>query len=180
MRLGHQVQDDFAVDRRLKNRAARFEFVAQLRGVGEVAVVRNGDLARAAIHRQRLGVAQMRGAGRGIARVADGHLSRPVRAGLRPLKTCDTRPMPLCSRNCLPSRGDDAGAFLAAMLQGVKPVVGQFGGIGMPVNAEDTAIMFGIVLHERAPEPEPNGQPDPGQAARPDGPRGGEARLHHG
>src|SRR5207249_4758037 len=43
--------------------------------------------------------------------------------------------------------GDDSGAFLAAMLQGIEAVVGQFGGIRMPVNAEDPAIMFRIFLH---------------------------------
>jgi hypothetical protein len=42
--------------------------------------------------------------------------------------------------------GDDAGAFLPAMLQRVKAVVGQLGGIRMAENAEDSAIMFGIIL----------------------------------
>jgi len=40
---------------------------------------------------------------------------------------------------------DDAGAFLAAMLQRVKAEVGQFGGIRMAENAEDSAVMFGII-----------------------------------
>ena len=42
--------------------------------------------------------------------------------------------------------GDNAGAFLAAMLEGVEPVVGQFSGVLMTVNAEHTAVMFWIVL----------------------------------
>ena len=42
--------------------------------------------------------------------------------------------------------GDDAGAFLPAMLQRVKTVVGQFGGVRMTENAEHAAIMFGIIL----------------------------------
>ena len=42
---------------------------------------------------------------------------------------------------------DDAGALLPAMLQGVEAVVGQIGGVGMAVNAEDAAIMFWVVLH---------------------------------
>jgi hypothetical protein len=45
------------------------------------------------------------------------------------------------------SIGDDAGALLAAMLQRVKAVVGEFGGVRMTENAEHTAIMFGVVLH---------------------------------
>jgi hypothetical protein len=43
--------------------------------------------------------------------------------------------------------GDDAGAFLAAMLERVKAVVREFGGVGMAKNAEDAAIMFGVILH---------------------------------
>ena len=46
--------------------------------------------------------------------------------------------------------GDDAGAFLAAMLQRVKTVVGQLGSIGMSKNAEHAAIMFGVILHQLA------------------------------
>jgi hypothetical protein len=41
--------------------------------------------------------------------------------------------------------GDDAGAFLSAMLERIKAVVGQFGGIRMTENAEDSAVMFGIM-----------------------------------
>jgi hypothetical protein len=33
------------------------------------------------------------------------------------------------------------------MLQRVKAVVGEFGGVRMTENAEHTAIMFGVVLH---------------------------------
>src|SRR4051794_39276148 len=41
----------------------------------------------------------------------------------------------------------DPRAFLPAMLQRVKAVVGQFRGVRMPENAEDAAIMFGVILH---------------------------------
>ena len=42
---------------------------------------------------------------------------------------------------------DDARAFLSAMLQGVKAIISQLGGVGVAINAEDTAIMFGVTLH---------------------------------
>ena len=44
--------------------------------------------------------------------------------------------------------GDDARAFLAAMLQRVEAVVSQLRGVRMAVNAEDAAIMFRIVIHQ--------------------------------
>ena len=53
--------------------------------------------------------------------------------------------MPLVLAELSAVAGDDARAFLAAMLQGVEAVVGQFGGIRMAENAEDTAIMFWII-----------------------------------
>ena len=59
-KLRHQVQDDLAINRRLKNGALGFEFFAQLRGVGEVAIVGDGDLAPRAIDRQRLCISQVR------------------------------------------------------------------------------------------------------------------------
>jgi hypothetical protein len=45
--------------------------------------------------------------------------------------------------------GDNPGAFLSAMLEGVKTVVRQFRGIRMTENAEHTAIMFGVILLHR-------------------------------
>ena len=42
--------------------------------------------------------------------------------------------------------GDNAGALLSAVLERVKAVVGEFGGIRMTENAEHATIMFGIVL----------------------------------
>jgi len=39
--------------------------------------------------------------------------------------------------------GHDARAFLSSMLEGVQPVIGQFGGVRVPVNAEDSTVMLG-------------------------------------
>jgi hypothetical protein len=40
----------------------------------------------------------------------------------------------------------DTGAFLPAMLQGIEAEVGQFSGVGMAINAKDSAVMFGVVF----------------------------------
>ena len=48
----------------------------------------------------------------------------------------------------LPSvRRDNACAFLAAMLKGVKTVIRQFGSIRMTEDAKNAAIMFWVLLH---------------------------------
>ena len=39
-------------------------------------------------------------------------------------------------------------AFLTSVLQGIQAVIRQFRGIRMPENAEDTAIMFWIIVHQ--------------------------------
>ncbi len=72
-RLRHQMQDDLAIDRRLKNGALGLQLLAQLRRVGQVAVVRDGDLAFGAIDGERLRIGDVGGTGRGIARVAHRH-----------------------------------------------------------------------------------------------------------
>ena len=71
-RLGHEVEDDLAVDRGLEDGALGFQFVAQEVGVDQVAVVADGDLAARAIDDDGLGVFERAGAGGGIADVADG------------------------------------------------------------------------------------------------------------
>ena len=43
---------------------------------------------------------------------------------------------------------DDAGAFLAAMLESVEAVVRKLSGVRMAENTEDATIMLGIILHE--------------------------------
>ena len=123
-RLGQEVQDDLAVHRGLEDRAFGLQLLAKLGGVGQVAVVGDGDLAAGAIHRERLGVAQVRGAGRGIARVADGDGAGQVvqDAALEDLRH---QAHAFVGVELPAVRGDDARAFLAAVLQGVEAVVGQ-------------------------------------------------------
>ena len=145
-RLRQHHDDDFAVHGRLEDEAAAFEFVAELGGVGQVAVVGDGNLAARAIHRERLGVAQVRRAGGGIARVADGHVADEVVQDFRAVEHLRHQAHAVVLEKLPVVAGDDAGAFLAAMLERVKAVVGQFGGIRMAENAEHAAIMFGIIL----------------------------------
>jgi hypothetical protein len=143
------VEDDLAVHRRLKNASLRLQLLAQEGGVGQVAVVRDGNLALRAIDRQRLRVLDARRARGRITRVSDRNGADQVmqhRTGenLRHQSHAAMDPELLSGR-----AGDNARALLTAMLEGVEAVVRQFGGVGMTVNAEDTAIMFRIqwLLH---------------------------------
>ena len=71
----HQVEHDFGIAGRLEDGAAAAEVGAQFGGIGDVAVVRDGDLALVADHGERLGVEQHGVAGGGVAGVADGQVA---------------------------------------------------------------------------------------------------------
>ena len=74
-RSRQQVEDDLAVHRGLENRTLLFQLGPQAGGVGEVAVVTDGDLAAGAVHDQRLGVLDVRAAGGRVADVTDGEVT---------------------------------------------------------------------------------------------------------
>lgn len=42
--------------------------------------------------------------------------------------------------------GDDSGAFLAAVLEGVEGQVGEAGGLGVAVDADDAALLAGLIV----------------------------------
>src|SRR5262249_16459392 len=113
----------------------------------QVAVVGDGDLAARAIDRQWLGVAQMGRTGGRVAGVADGDVPRPLGPILFSENLGDQPHAAMDMEFPLRVERDDAGAFLAAMLQRVKAVTGEFGRLGMAENAENSAVMFRIVPH---------------------------------
>src|SRR5204863_9023814 len=125
--LSHQVQNDFTINGGLKNRTSRFELVTQPGGVSQITVVRNSDLPAGTIDSEGLRVAQVRGASGGIARVANGHIPNHVMQNFS-VKHLGYQAHPLMRVEKLSIVGDDAGALLAAMLQRIKSVVGEFGG----------------------------------------------------
>ena len=80
--------------------------------------------------------------------MANRHSARQLMQNV-PIKNLRNESHPFMHMEIASIMADDASAFLTAMLKGVKSVVGQFGGIRMPVNAKHTAIMFRIILHEK-------------------------------
>jgi hypothetical protein len=48
--------------------------------------------------------------------------------------------------NLAPVAGDDAGAFLASMLEGVEAEIGNVGGLGMPIDGEDAALFVKFIV----------------------------------
>ena len=143
----HQVHDHFGVAGGLEDRAAMFERAAQLAGVGEIAVVRQRQLALVAIDDDGLRVDQRSVAGGGVARVADGGGAGQPREH-RGLKDFLHQAHAFFEMQRGAVGGDDAGGFLAAMLQGVESQIGELGGFGMAEDAADTAVIVKVIVVE--------------------------------
>ena len=143
---GDQVDDDLGVGGGLEDAAARDESVAEHARVGEVAVVRDAKPADGEVGEERLDVAHFGGALRGIAVVADGrpprervdHLARGKYIADQP-----ERPVRMKERAV---GADDAGRFLAPVLQRVQAERGMGGCVGVPEDAEDPALLPQFVV----------------------------------
>ena len=117
---GDQVKDDLGVGGRLEDGPFADQLVPQIKVVGQVAVVGDGDAALIEIGEHRLDVAQEAAAGGGIAGVADscgsGQAFRQIRSaeGL-----ADQAHVAFGVEAGVVDAGDAAG-FLAAVLKGVQ------------------------------------------------------------
>ena len=70
----------------------------------------------------------------------------------REVKWSPTRPSAALGMEMVAVEADDAGRFLAAMLERVQPERGQGRGIGMVEDAEHAALLVQPVLFEPAPD----------------------------
>ena len=136
-----QMQQHLGVARRLEDRSFAHEHLAQFLRVDQIAVVADGDFAVGAVDQNRLRVLDAAVAGRRIAHVADGaHAGEPV--DRRFVEVVGDVAEGLVDLQSAAVRGRDADGFLAAMLQRVQPEIGQVGGLGVAVDAEDAALFF--------------------------------------
>ena len=115
--------------------------VHELTGVGEVAVVGQGEGGAGRRAEHRLGVLPGGGALGGVADVADGDVAGEVGQGLVVEDLGDQAEV-LVDEDLGAVGGGDAGRLLAAVLEGVQAEVGQAGDLlaGGP-DAEDTALL---------------------------------------
>jgi len=121
------------------------EFAAPLGGVGEVPVMAEGDFALVAVDDDRLGVKQSFVAGGRVAGVADGQAAGKFceNAGLEDFFDFAHGAMELEFRAVA---RDDAGGFLAAMLQSVEAEVGEIRGFGMAEDAEHATVVVEMIV----------------------------------
>ena len=116
-------------------------------GVDQVAVVAERDRAVGGGAERRLRVLPGAGAGRGVARVADGQVAlERVEGGL--VEHLRDQAHVLVDQDLPPVADRDAGGLLAAVLQGVEPEIGQLGDVlaGRPDPEDATGVLRALVL----------------------------------
>ncbi len=122
-----------------------FEFAAPFGGVGEVAVVAQGDFAFVAIDHDGLGVEQGFVAGRGIAGMADRNIAWKL-GEYRGHENFFHFAHSTVRVKFAAMTGNDAGGFLAPMLQRIKPEIREVGGFGMAEDAEHTTFVVKMIV----------------------------------
>jgi hypothetical protein len=153
---GDEVDDDLGVGRGGEDRPRRLELVPEQLGVDEVAVVRDRDRAPRVLHREGLGVLEVRGARRRVADVADGGAALQPREHVRREDVRD-EPHLAVDVEALAVGGDDPGRLLAAVLERVEPEVGVVRGVlelAEGPDPEDSTLFLllvedGVVPHGR-------------------------------
>ena len=153
LRARQEMQDDLGIGGRGEDGAGLDQLLAQRQRVGEIAVVGDGEAAGIDVGIERLHVLERRLAGRRVAVVADRHgaLEAVDDAGLVEV-VADEAEVAL-GVELLAVVADDAGSFLAAVLQRVQAESGDGRGIGVPKNTEDPAFLAeSVVAHPGKPE----------------------------
>ena len=145
---GDQMDDGLGVRGRLEDAALADQPAADAVGVGQVAVVGDGEAAELEVGEQRLHVAQDGLAGRRVADVADGVAARQAADDGFGVEVVADMTEGAVVMEVLAVEGDDAGGFLAAVLQGVQAERGMGGGVsvGLAEDAEDPAFLFRMVV----------------------------------
>ena len=123
--LHDDVGDNLAVRGGMEDGAALLQFISQLIGIGQIAVVRQGHPALVMVDNNGLGVALAVGAGGGVAHmtyndVAGAQLLQPFLWKNIVYKSFIT----VGGKNAI-IIDHDACALLTTVLQGKKPVIGQ-------------------------------------------------------
>src|SRR5262249_1377143 len=124
LRPRDEVEDDLGVRRRREESALGLELPADLTGIDEIAVVGERKRATTAREDDRLGIRELRSAGRRVADVADRGAAGQTRQARLVEHVGDVAHLALDPYFGAVERGD-AGRLLAAVLEGVEAEVGE-------------------------------------------------------
>ena len=120
----NEVHENFTVAAGLEDGAFAFQFAAEFRGIGQIAVVGQRDLDAANPDDQRLGVLANRNPRGGVTHVADGPVALQFLTKRRFVVYVRHEPHARVQPDVLAVITCDARAFLPAMLEGVQTEIG--------------------------------------------------------
>ena len=149
----NEVHENFTVAAGLEDGAFAFQFAAEFRGIGQIAVVGQRDLDAANPHDQRLGVLADRNPRGGVTHVADGPVALQFLTKRRFVVYVRHEPHARVQPDVLAVITCDARAFLPAMLEGVQTEIGHPSRFRMSRNTKNSAhtIPFVTKRAEKAP-----------------------------
>ena len=134
------MDDDLAVGGGLEHRAARLQPLAQLGKIHQVAVVRDRDSAARIFDDQRLAIFDGGGTSGRVAVVPDGAGAFELAQHVL-VEDVGDQSHPAMGDERLAVGRYDASRFLPAMLQAVQAEIREVGRLGMPVDAEHSALL---------------------------------------
>ena len=140
VRARDQMEDHLRVGRRLHHGAFAHQLAAQRQAIGEIAVMADGKAAGIELGEQRLHVAQNGIAGGRITHMADCGVAGQAIDHLAARKGVADEAEATLGVETLAVEADDAGGFLAAMLQRVQAERGNRRGVGVAEDTEYAAL----------------------------------------
>ena len=132
----------------MEDRALALQLALQRSGIGEVAIMGDGEAAAGELGEERLDVAFERAAGGRVAHMADGAVARQFVDHRRRREAVADEAGVALGEELQAVRGNDAGRFLAAMLQRVKAEGRQGRGVPVAEDAEHSAFLVQLVVVE--------------------------------
>ena len=135
------MDQNLGVGGRLEDAAPIYQGAPQRPGVGQIAVVGHGQAAEGELGEQRLDVAKKRAAGSRIAHVADRGITFQPGHDLFRAEDVADQPERSVGVEVAAVVGDDAGRFLAPVLQGVQAQRCQGGRVRVAEDGEDAALV---------------------------------------
>ena len=151
--MSDELDDDFGVGGGLKVSSSALQLGPQRAKVYQVAVVLNGDQSLGGIDADRLRIEQSGVAGGRVARVADAQLARQLAQHVFG-KDLRDQAHAFDVRKMMPIGRGNAGRFLPAMLQSIKPKIDLPRRVRVAVNSHDAALfaeLGGVVLRGKFP-----------------------------
>ncbi|CAL1352484.1 unnamed protein product [Linum trigynum] len=139
------MQNSFGVRASVENRTAIFQVRSQLPVIHQITIVRDPNKPESIPGDKGLHVFQHGSSGGGIPNMADGQIAgQLIDFGL--VKHIGDQPNTSNRLKNLVLYRYDAGAFLAAMLEGVEAQVAEPGGFWVAVDAHHAALLAGLVV----------------------------------